>query len=135
MTETKDNPIDVAQTKLTKKGLPDKRSITSKQNMKKAQSKVKEIVAKAKTKVSLPVVEESSSDSDSDTEYAIRKVKQKDEKNVVNEDKDNVNMKMNELAKAMNELREENKSLRHSFVKTNHLHKINSLSQNMLMKF
>lgn len=119
--------------KLTKKGKPDKRSVTSKQNMAKAQSKVKEIVAKAKAKPVLPIVEEEDESSDSDTEYAIRKVKVKQEE-VVRPNSD-VEMRMNELAKALDEMSEQNRALRNSFVKTNHLHKINSLSQNMMMKF
>ncbi len=117
--------------KLTKKGKPDKRSVTSKQNINKAQSKVKEIVAKAKAKPVLPIVEEEDESSDSDTEYAIRKVKTKAEVEV-NSD---VELRMNELAKALDEMSEQNRVLRHSFVKSNHLHKINSLSQNMMMKF
>ncbi len=123
---TSDTPL----VKLTKKGKPDKRSITSKQNINKAHSKVKEIVEKAKAKPKLPVIEEDDESSESDTEYSIRKVKHK----VTQPDSD-MELKMNELAKALDELSQQNKVLRNSFVKSHHLHKINSLSQNMLMKF
>lgn len=130
LTAVPPTPPPAPVVKLTKKGKPDKRSVTSKQNMAKAQSKVKEIVAKAKAKPVLPIVEEEDESSDSDTEYAIRKVKVKQE-----EANTDVEMRMNELAKALDEMSEQNRALRNSFVKTNHLHKINSLSQNMMMKF
>ena len=128
-------PAPAPVVKLTKKGKPDKRSVTSKQNINKAQSKVKEIVAKAKARHVLPVVGEEDESSDSDTEYAIRKVKTKVEVEVPVKSNSDVELRMNELAKALDEMSEQNRALRNSFVKTNHLHKINSLSQNMMMKF
>ena len=135
LTAVPPTPPPAPVVKLTKKGKPDKRSVTSKQNMAKAQSKVKEIVAKAKAKPVLPIVEEEDESSDSDTEYAIRKVKNKADVEVPVRPNSDVEMRMNELAKALDEMSEQNRALRNSFVKTNHLHKINSLSQNMLMKF
>lgn len=60
--------------RLTKKGLPDKRSQTSKNNLSKARSKVKNLVKKSKSqKKNLPVYEEGYDEDsdDSDTEYVI----------------------------------------------------------------
>ena len=71
MNNTNTEPEQTATTvKLTKKGVPDKRSITSRENINKAQSKVKEIVSKAKKTYDAVVLDEGESEdeSDSDTE-------------------------------------------------------------------
>ena len=52
--------------KLTKKGKPDRRSLTSKSNIQKAQSSVKEIIQKAKQKKAPPPLESEDDNDDSD---------------------------------------------------------------------
>jgi hypothetical protein len=135
--------------KLTKKGLPDKRSITSKQNINKAQKKVKEvlqsegkkIVEKAKV-VREEIESEYETEEDSDTEYTIQKVSSKSKVKskpaiVIEEPKpeNDVAEKINILTKSFEDLKLENQNLKKTFIQADHLHKINSMTRKMLLKF
>jgi hypothetical protein len=136
--------------KLTKKGKPDKRAITSRENINKAQSKVKEIVSKAKKSYDAVVIDEGESEDDesedeSDTEYAIRKVKQQVSEPIdipvapvmpkpKDEDYEILN-RLESLTKSFDQLKSENQTLRNSFHQSNHLNKINSMTRQMMMKF
>ena len=152
MNNTNTEPEQTATTvKLTKKGVPDKRSITSRENINKAQSKVKEIVSKAKAKKTYDAVVldegESEDESDSDTEYAIRKVKQQVSEpipipqqqsipTVKDSSEDNeILSRLESLTKSFEQLKSENHTLRNSFHQSNHLNKINSMTRQMMMKF
>jgi hypothetical protein len=134
--------------RLTKKGKPDKRSVTSRENINKAQSKVKEIVAKAKKKYDAVVIDEGDSEedeSDSDTEYAIRKVRSQ----VVTDpipipaptipqpavDTGDILQRIELLTKSLDQLKGENQTLRNSFHQSNNLNRINSMTRQMMMKF
>ncbi len=142
--ETEPTPSGV---KLTKKGLPDKRSITSKQNINKAQKKVKEvlqnegkkIVEKAKV-VREEIESEYETEEDSDTEYTIQKVSSKSKVKtkpaiIIEEPKDDVSEKINILTKSFEDLKQENQNLKKTFIQADHLHKINSMTRKMLLKF
>jgi hypothetical protein len=140
--------------KMTKKGLPDKRSITSKLNINKAQNKVKEVLKNEgqkiiekskKTKIPKEEVDEEEDDeeeqSDSDTEYTIQKVSNKTKTRIkpaliINEPvNDDVHEKVNTLSKSFEELKVENQNLKKSFIQADHLHTINSMTRKMLLKF
>ncbi len=122
--------------KLTKKGKPDGRSISSRKNIQKAHSIVKEIMTKAK---SMPVVvDDVSEDSDSETEYTLKKTMRSSGKSEAKAKVDNkavVDNTIVNLTKAVDDLRNENQQMKNMFTKTNHLHRVNSMSQNMLMRF
>ena len=135
-TETADVPV----VKLTKKGKPDKRSITSRENINKAQSKVKEIVAKAKKTYDALVIDEGESDedeSDSDTEYAIRKVRSQavSEPIPIPPPNTDILQRIETLTKSLDQLKGENQTLRNSFHQSNNLNRINSMTRQMMMKF
>ena len=127
--------------KLTKKGKPDGRSISSRKNIQKAHSIVKEIMTKAK---SMPVVvDDVSEDSDSETEYTLKKTMRSSGKSegpagkpkAKVDNKAVVDNTIVNLTKAVDDLRNENQQMKNMFTKTNHLHRVNSMSQNMLMRF
>lgn len=138
-TETADVPV----VKLTKKGKPDKRAVTSRENINKAQSKVKEIVAKAKKTYDAVVIDEGESEedeSDSDTEYAIRKVRSQAVSEPIpipapNSDNTDILQRIETLTKSLDQLKGENQTLRNSFHQSNNLNRINSMTRQMMMKF
>ena len=128
--------------KLTKKGKPDKRAITSRENINKAQSKVKEIVSKAKKSYDAVVIDEGESEDeseDSDTEYAIRKVRQQVSDPIPiptpTQPDTEILSRLESLSKSFEQLKTENQTLRNSFHQSNHLNKINSMTRQMMMKF
>jgi hypothetical protein len=147
METTNIETADIPVVKLTKKGKPDKRAVTSRENINKAQSKVKEIVAKAKKTYDAVVIDEgeSSESSDSDTDYAIRKVRSQ----VVSEpipipaptipqpsvDNTDILQRIETLTKSLDQLKGENQTLRNSFHQSNNLNRINSMTRQMMMKF
>ena len=143
-TETADIPV----VKLTKKGKPDKRAVTSRENINKAQSKVKEIVAKAKKTYDAVVIDEGESEedeSDSDTEYAIRKVRSQAVSEPIlipaptipqpSVDNTDILQRIEILTKSLDQLKGENQTLRNSFHQSNNLNRINSMTRQMMMKF
>lgn len=147
--EIKTEPIQ-SGVKLTKKGLPDKRSITSKQNINKAQKKVKEVLQNEGKKIveRAKVVhqeiesedDEQYESTDDDTEYVIQKVTSKSKVKskpaiIIEEPKDDVSEKINILTKSFEDLKQENQNLKKTFIQADHLHKINSMTRKMLLKF
>ena len=132
---------EVTPVRLTKKGKPDKRSITSKQNINKAQSKVKEIVTKAKQKAVAPLPEiiDDSSECESDSEYVVQKVKPTPPTRKTSAPPpvvdSTISNQIDHLSKALEEIRSENQLLKQSFTQSSHLNKINSMTRQMLMKF
>ena len=142
METTNIESADVPVVKLTKKGKPDKRAVTSRENINKAQSKVKEIVAKAKKTYDAVVIDEgeSSESSDSDTEYAIRKVRSQAVSEPIpipppNSDNTDILQRIETLTKSLDQLKGENQTLRNSFHQSNNLNRINSMTRQMMMKF
>ena len=133
--------------KLTKKGKPDRRSLTSKSNIQKAQSSVKEIIQKAKQKKAPPPLEsedDNDDSSDSDTEYVIQPVLRSSvhtdqflEKEVHKrkEVDDDIMLKFQSLTKSIDELKSENMKLKSNFIENDRIQSLNSLTKKMLLKF
>ena len=129
-------------TRLTKSGKPDKRCISSKMNISKAHSVVKDIITKSKQSKNTPDEDDVESDEDSETEYFITPVRKKVSiprpvapETIVNNNDDMMMMKLNSLTKSIDELKQENHKLKSTFVENDRLQCLNSLTKKMLLKF
>ena len=84
--------------------------------------------------------EEEYQSTDDETEYVIQKVTSKSKIKskpaiIIEEPKDDVSEKINILTKSFEDLKQENQNLKKTFIQADHLHKINSMTRKMLLKF